>query len=117
MSRASSAPSRRKASRVSKVQFLGGTALLPHGPFKLAALLGCPVLLMIGLRERDKAYAIHVERFAEPRVVVEVDHRGMSARGVDEVEVGEGERVGGVAVPRRGLGWALCLHSDRDDGA
>jgi predicted LPLAT superfamily acyltransferase len=65
-----------EASRVSKVQLLGGTALLPHGPFKLAALLGCPVLLMIGLRERDKAYAIHVERFADH---VELPREGRGA--------------------------------------
>src|SRR4029453_548585 len=35
---------------------------------------------------------------AEPRAVAEVDHGGVTAGGVDEVEVGEGERCGRVAV-------------------
>jgi predicted LPLAT superfamily acyltransferase len=64
-----------EASRVSKVEFLGGTALLPHGPFKLAALLGCPLLLMTGLRSREKAYEIHVERLAD-RIELPREGRG-----------------------------------------
>jgi predicted LPLAT superfamily acyltransferase len=64
-----------EASRVSEVNFLGGTALLPHGPFKLAALLGCPLLLMTGLRSREKAYEIHVERVAD-RIALPREGRG-----------------------------------------
>src|SRR6266545_7538765 len=39
-----------------------------------------------------------VEGFTEPRVIPEVDHGGVTAGGVDEVEVGEAERIGRVAV-------------------
>src|SRR5204862_4394988 len=49
-------------------------------------------------RDGDVVLPGQVEGFAEPRVVAEVDHRGVTAGGVDEVEVGEGERVGRVAV-------------------
>src|SRR6266496_3276530 len=49
-------------------------------------------------RDGDAVLPGHVEGFAEPRVVAEVDHGGVTAGGVDEVEVGEGERVGRVAV-------------------
>jgi predicted LPLAT superfamily acyltransferase len=51
--------------RVSPVEFLGATGALPQGPMRLAALLGCPVLLMTGLRIASGAYEIHVERFAD----------------------------------------------------
>jgi predicted LPLAT superfamily acyltransferase len=54
-----------ESSRVSPVEFLGATAALPHGPMRLAALLGCPVLLMTGLRTASGGYEIHVERFAD----------------------------------------------------
>jgi predicted LPLAT superfamily acyltransferase len=47
------------------VRFLGGSAELPQGPFRLAGLLGCPVLLMIGLRRGSGAYEIHVERLSD----------------------------------------------------
>src|SRR6188472_1558238 len=49
-------------------------------------------------RDGDVVLPGQVEGFAEPRVVAEVDHGGVTAVGVDEVEVGEGERVGRVAV-------------------
>jgi predicted LPLAT superfamily acyltransferase len=54
-----------ESSRVSPVEFLGATAILPQGPMRLAALLGCPVLLMTGLRSVSGGYEIHVERFAD----------------------------------------------------
>ena len=50
---------------VARVVFLGGTALLPEGPFRLAALLRCPVLMMTGLRRAERVYEVHVESFAE----------------------------------------------------
>jgi predicted LPLAT superfamily acyltransferase len=51
--------------RATSVDFLGRPALLPQGPMRLAALLGCPVLLMVGPRVGDGRYEIHVEPFAE----------------------------------------------------
>ena len=51
--------------RVSRVSFLGSPAAFPRGPFLLAGLLGCPVLLMVGLRTGERSYEIHVERLAD----------------------------------------------------
>ena len=51
--------------RVATVDFLGGRAALPQGPILLAGLLGCPVLLMTGIRRGDRRYEIRVERFAD----------------------------------------------------
>ena len=63
-----------EAHRVARVRFLGGTAELPQGPFLLAGLLGCPVLLMVALRSGAGAYDIHVERLAD-RVKIPRDRR------------------------------------------
>ena len=54
-----------EAHRVARVRFLGGTVELPQGPFLLAGLLGCPVLLMVGLRRGPQAYEVHVERLSD----------------------------------------------------
>ena len=51
--------------RVARVRFLGGSVELPQGPFLLAGLLGCPVLLMVGLRRGSGVYEIHVERLSD----------------------------------------------------
>ncbi|MGH0035906.1 MAG: hypothetical protein ACQGVK_12845 [Myxococcota bacterium] len=47
------------------VDFLGGRAKLPQGPWHLAALLDCPVLMMVGVREGTRRYRVHVEQLAE----------------------------------------------------
>ena len=49
-----------------EVNFLGNRASLPQGPLLMAAALGCPVLLMAGLRSGTRKYEIHVEFFADP---------------------------------------------------
>jgi predicted LPLAT superfamily acyltransferase len=46
---------------VSMVEFLGVHAPFPQGPFRLAARLGCPVILMIALRRDFRRYDIFVE--------------------------------------------------------
>lgn len=58
--RVSSAP----RTRVVEVDFLGGRAAFPPGPFVLASRLDCPVLLMVGLRVRPGVYEIFVELLA-----------------------------------------------------
>lgn len=40
--------------RVSRVEFLGASALLPQGPFILAALLKCPVYSLFCFKQQDK---------------------------------------------------------------
>ena len=51
--------------RTVEVDFLGRRACLPQGPLLLASALGCPVLLMAGLRMGTRKYELHVERFAD----------------------------------------------------
>ena len=46
------------------VSFLGGTVSLPESPFRLATLLGCPVLAMTGLRIGERRYEVVVESLA-----------------------------------------------------
>ena len=58
--------------RTVEVDFLGAKARLPQGPMLLASALGCPVLLMFGLRRAGRRYEIHVEPFADP---VEIPRR------------------------------------------
>jgi predicted LPLAT superfamily acyltransferase len=49
---------------VSRLPFLGLPARFPHGPFRLAASLDCPLLLMVGLRRGPRQYEIFVESLA-----------------------------------------------------
>ena len=44
--------------------FLGASAPFPQGPFALACVLGAPVYLLFGLRERDQ-FRVYFEPFAE----------------------------------------------------
>lgn len=50
--------------RTSEALFLGAPARFPQGPYLLAHLLGCPVYLMVCLREGGR-YRLHVERLAD----------------------------------------------------
>ncbi|MHB8474092.1 MAG: LpxL/LpxP family acyltransferase [Gammaproteobacteria bacterium] len=47
------------------VQILGATAYLPRGPFRMAALLGRPVMFMTGLYLGGNRYAIHFDPLAD----------------------------------------------------
>ena len=47
------------------MSFLGGTARLPQGPFRLAALLGCPVVTMIALRAGPRRYRVEMRPLAQ----------------------------------------------------
>jgi predicted LPLAT superfamily acyltransferase len=51
--------------RSARVEFLGGTAALPEGPFLLAGALRCPVLMMTSLRTGPGRYEIFVERLGD----------------------------------------------------
>jgi len=53
------------AARVSWVPFLGERAAIPQGPFLLASVLKCPVILMIGLRTDHRRYDVFVETLAD----------------------------------------------------
>ena len=47
------------------MDFLGGRARFPTGPFVLAAVLHCPVLLTFGLHHAPNRYDLYCEPFAE----------------------------------------------------
>jgi predicted LPLAT superfamily acyltransferase len=49
------------------VPFLGGTAALPTAPFRIAALVGRPVVLMVALYRGGNRYDLHFERLVEMR--------------------------------------------------
>lgn len=51
--------------RAVEVDFLGGKARLPSGPYILAATLGCPVYLTFGLYRDPDGYDLFCEPFAE----------------------------------------------------
>ncbi|MGV8926860.1 MAG: glycosyltransferase family 2 protein [Ewingella sp.] len=51
--------------RVVWSSFLGQSAPFPQGPFVLASVLRCPVVLMFALRQEGKLH-IHCEPFADP---------------------------------------------------
>ncbi len=50
---------------VMDVDFLGGTAKFPVGPMRVAALLGRPVILMLGLYLGGNRYRVAFERLAD----------------------------------------------------
>ena len=57
--------SARGAARVSPALFLGETAFFPQSPLIFAAHLECPVLLLFGLRRKNRVYDFYVESFAD----------------------------------------------------
>ena len=59
--------------------FLGAPAQLPLGPFRMAAMLGQPVVLMLGLYRGGNRYDIHFERLVDMREL----ERGQRSRAVD----------------------------------
>lgn len=58
-------PTRGGAWRVNWSPFMGQPAPFPQGPFILASLLRCPVLLIFALQQQGKL-RIHCEAFADP---------------------------------------------------
>lgn len=55
----------RAAERTTTVDFLGGKACLPAGPWILAGTLGVPVILAFGLYRGGNQYDVHLELFSE----------------------------------------------------
>jgi len=49
---------------VTKVNFLGGEALMPQGPFILAGLLKCPIYTVFCLKQQDK-HVIYFDHFSD----------------------------------------------------
>jgi predicted LPLAT superfamily acyltransferase len=51
------------------VDFLGGRARLPSGPWKLAAALGLPVVMCFGIYEGGRRYTLHFETLLPAQTV------------------------------------------------
>jgi predicted LPLAT superfamily acyltransferase len=69
--------------KVVRARFLGDEAAFPAGPFVIAALLGCPVLLVFGLFHRPNRYALYCEPFCER---VELPRRARGAALVEHAQ-------------------------------
>ncbi|NOY92096.1 MAG: hypothetical protein GXP55_12940 [Deltaproteobacteria bacterium] len=68
-----------ESGHVAEVDFLGGKALLPTGPYLLASTLRCPVFFTAGIYRAPNRYELHCEPFAE-RVVLKRGARQEAAR-------------------------------------
>ena len=55
------------------VDFLGGRAWLPSGPWKLAAALGLPMVVCFGIYQGGNRYTLHFETLAEARPVARAE--------------------------------------------
>lgn len=62
-----------------EVDFLGGRARLPVGPYLLASTLGCPVYFTCGIYRDPDRYELHCEPFAE-RIVLPRGERDEALR-------------------------------------
>jgi len=60
--------------RVGRASLLGHPVELPQSPLLLAALLGCPVYFVYGLRTGSRSYEVVAERLAE-RITIDRRHR------------------------------------------
>jgi predicted LPLAT superfamily acyltransferase len=58
--------------KLMRVDFLGGQIDLPITPFRLAAILGCPVVLMVGLYQGGNRYNVHFEHLIYPGQVAQL---------------------------------------------
>ncbi|WP_449546079.1 glycosyltransferase family 2 protein [Lelliottia amnigena] len=68
--------------RVIWSEFMGPPAPFPQGPFILASILRCPVLLIFALRQQDKLH-IHCEPFADPLILPRGERQQALQRTVD----------------------------------
>jgi predicted LPLAT superfamily acyltransferase len=75
--------------RSARVPFLGAEASFPTGAFQLAASLGCPVFLTLGLYRGENRYSLVCEPFAD---VVKLDRKHRS-EGLTELARRYAERL------------------------
>lgn len=69
--------------RVVWSDFMGKKAPFPQGPFILAALLRCPVLLLFALRQNGQR-VIHCERFSDPLLLPRSERESALQQAVDQ---------------------------------
>jgi predicted LPLAT superfamily acyltransferase len=58
-----------------RAPFFGVEAAFPRGPFLLAAMLQCPVILLVAIRHDARRYEIFVEPLASPAVAMPAGRR------------------------------------------
>ena len=75
-------PQRGNSSRVIWSRFMGQPAPFPQGPFILASILRCPVLLVYALRQQGKLH-LHCEPFADPLLLPRADRQAALQQTVD----------------------------------
>ncbi|KFK95445.1 MULTISPECIES: glycosyltransferase [unclassified Serratia (in: enterobacteria)] len=68
--------------RVIWSRFMGQPAPFPQGPFILASVLRCPVLLIYALRQQGKLH-FHCEPFADPLLLPRADRQAALQQAVD----------------------------------
>ena len=49
--------------------FLGDPAPFPEGPFQLASVLGCPIVLLLGMRSGERRFSAYAEVLSDGEVV------------------------------------------------
>ncbi len=54
------------AGRSCRVSLLGDPVSIPEAPFRIATLLGCPLLLLVALRSGTRRYRVYAEQLAGP---------------------------------------------------
>ncbi|ATM77765.1 MULTISPECIES: glycosyltransferase [Serratia] len=76
-------PQRGDSCRVIWSRFMGHPAPFPQGPFILASILRCPVLLIYALRQQGKLH-LHCEPFADPLLLPRADRQVALQQAVDQ---------------------------------
>lgn len=67
-----------------RAPFFGGDAAFPRGPFLLAAMLQCPVILLVALRHDARRYEIFVEPLESPALAMPAGRREWAAAVVTD---------------------------------
>ena len=75
-------PQRGGSWRVVWSDFMGQPAPFPQGPFILASIMRCPVVLIYALRQQQKLH-IHCERFADPLLLPRSERQQALQQTVD----------------------------------
>lgn len=68
--------------RTCTVDFLGSRVVLPEAPFLLPVILGCPAILILGLRSGARRYDVYAERLVEGGERVPAAERSARARDI-----------------------------------
>ncbi|MRS16364.1 glycosyltransferase [Enterobacteriaceae bacterium RIT691] len=68
--------------RVTWSEFMGSPAPFPQGPFILASVLKCPVLMIVALKQQGKLH-VHCDSFADPLILPRGERQQALQRTID----------------------------------